>query len=340
MGLTDEQQKIRAQGVCGSEIGAVAGLSPYSSPLQVANAKLFYRKTGKALERVVSPQEEANMRRGRFFEAPIAQIWQEETGATKVREPGTLVHLGHPIVIATPDREAFVGGERLALEVKAPGRFAKGWGDPGTDDIPRYILAQAHWEMAVLDVGRCDVAAWIDDDLAIYPVTFDPEFFGILLEVAQRFWTDFILKDVLPPAGHQDTDALKALHPSSTRPKLQLSDLPPEAAQLVDTLRTVRAQFKAAEEQHDALINRLKQVMGAAEGLETPYGRIDWKQSKNGVAVNWQNAFAEMQQTVNLFCGSRPELLPLREALAEIQKAQTKEKPGARPFVVRFKEAA
>lgn len=336
MSLTDEQQKIRAQGVCGSEIGAVAGLSPYSSPLQVATAKLHLRKTGKA----VNQDDNKHMRRGRLFEPVIAGVWVEETGATDVREPGTLVHPVTPLVIATPDREAKVGGGRLAVEVKAPGRFAKGWGNPGTDDVPRYILAQAHWEMAVLDVDRCDVAAWIDDDLAIYPVTFNPEFYGLLVETAQRFWTDFILKDTLPPASYQDSGAINTLYPTHKAPKLQLSALPPEVAQMVDSLRNARAQFDAAEQQHDALVNRLKQVMGTAEGLETPFGKIDWKQSKGSKAVDWQSAFAQMQQTVNLHCSNRPELLPLREALAEIQESNTRDKPGARPFVVRFKEAA
>lgn len=331
MPLSDEQQRIRMQGTGGSELGAVAGLNPHMSPLQVC-----LTKWGEA------PPFEGNddTDRGEFFEDGTAKWWAKKTGATDLTEPGTILSPSHKYLLSTPDRKAKLKCYPVVAQVKVPRRFAKGWGEPGSDRVPPSVLAQIHDDMHVAGTDLGHVVRFADDELHIYPVRFDPEFWGLLVEANNRLWVDHILKRVPPPAGYQDTETLKYLLPSSRAPKLQLADLPPETTQLVDTFRAVRAQFKAAEELHDALINRLKQVMGTAEGLETPWGRIDWKQNKSGKQVDWQASFIAMQQAVNLFCSNKPELLPLRETLQEIEASNTKDKPGARPFVVRFKEAA
>src|SRR3954471_5849993 len=124
MPLTEEQLRLRMQGVGGSEIGAVAGLSPFATPLDVYATKVGERPP---------LEENHHMRRGRILEPAIAAWWAEETGAEQMREPGTLKSSTHPLVIATPDRAALIQGELAGCEIKAPGQYARGWGAAGTD---------------------------------------------------------------------------------------------------------------------------------------------------------------------------------------------------------------
>jgi hypothetical protein len=109
---------------------------------------------------------------------------------------------------------------------------------------------------------------------------------------------------------------------------------------LVETFKRIRQQYQALETQHDAIANRLKQLMGEAEGLEAGWGRIDWKQGKPRTDVDWKGALQEVQQALALRASVHPELRALHEELSTILARHTTQKPGNRPFVVRMKEAA
>lgn len=328
--LTDEQLKLRKSGTGGSDIGAVAGLSPFRSPLSV-----YLDKTGQA-----PPLEEnAQMRRGRLLEPAIANWWAEEVGAQEVTDPGTMLSPTHKRILATPDRLALVKGERLVGEIKSPGPYVRGFGEPGTDAVPAHILAQCHWEMHVANVERAHVAALLNGELGVFPIVFDPEFFGLLVDANNRFWTDYVEKGVPPPADNCDSELLKHLHPKDSGAKLSLSELP-GLTEVIEALRTVRPQFKELEERHEALVNRVKQAMGQASHLETPFGPISWKANKASQATDWKAVAGEFRNLVALHAASNPELKRLVSELDTIEKDNTKERPGARPFVVRLKEAA
>lgn len=329
--LSEEQLKIRLGGVSGSEIGAVAGLSPYETPLDV-----YLTKIGEA-----PPVEETpDMERGNYLEDGIAKWWAKRTGAESLTEPGTLVSRQNPIIIATPDRLAQLKGERLGVEVKAPRSYAKHWGNPGTDAVPDHIKAQTHWEMHVLDVERCDVAALIDDELCIYPIKRNANFEGLLIEIAERFWQDNVLKRVPPDAMAGDTETLKRLLPTSRAPQLKLNQLPEDFVQVLLSFKKLRTDYKVVTDRHDAIVNRIKQIMGEAEGIQTPWGRIDWKQNKPGATTDWKSAALEMQSLIALAASVHPQLADVHAHLTDVVSRCTKEKPGARPFVVRFSEAA
>ena len=107
--LTNEQLAIRKTGITGSEIAAVAGLSPYESPLTVWARKLD----------LVDDDSSAVMERGTYLEEGIRSWYCAKTGAN-VAIVGTMVHPDNPIIIATPDGIAYRGDERRALEIKAP----------------------------------------------------------------------------------------------------------------------------------------------------------------------------------------------------------------------------
>jgi putative phage-type endonuclease len=303
--LTTEQLAIRKQGITGSEIAAIIGISPYSSPLEV-----WARKLG--LIEDVQPSEA--MDRGTYLERGIRDWYAAKTGAT-VTEVGTLVHPDHPLVIATPDGRAVKGDDARALEIKAPTIWTmRQWGEPGGDDIPDHYIPQATWEAACLGLPRTDVAADLGDRLGIWTVDFDPALFAMLLERAEKFWRDHILTRIAPEAQGlpgEDT-VIKALYPSSKTTEQVAAD---EAlCEMVGKFRAAKEALETAEQECDGWKNRLKQAIGNKAGISGPFGRIDYKNNKPSIKTDWEAVAREL---------SAPDVIIAKH---------TTEKPGARPF--------
>lgn len=319
--LSEAQLKLRETGVCGSEIGAVAELSPFEGPLDVFNRKLHLVPAFAGNE---------HTERGDYLEPAIAQWGAAKLGATDVQAPGTLVDPKDPLIIATPDRVALWRGERVVFEIKAPAKFGYEWGKAGTADIPEYVLAQVHWELRVTGLRRAVVLAFAEGELRHYVIERDGELEAMLVADAHAFWAHHIVTGVPPekspsgPHGHLAWDSLCA-----------------EDQAVVAQWRQAYATAKAAETTVKDLTTQVQRLVGGATGLHTPYGRIDWKRNKPGTRTDWESAILSFRQTVNLYASTKPELLPLREALDQEIASHTTPTEGARPFKPYFtKEAA
>lgn len=189
-----EWLKERKKGIGGSDAGAIAGVDPYTTPLDV-----YLDKIG---ERGETP-ENPHIKRGRRLEALIAQEYMERHPEVTLTEPKLRRHPDHQWMIGTPDR--IIASPQKSkmglgiLEIKAPARAMyeriKLNGVP-----PNYILQMQHylmlygyawgtfaifnadqWEMLLVDVER-------DDELCAQ-----------LLKVEERFWNENVVPRVPPP---------------------------------------------------------------------------------------------------------------------------------------------
>jgi putative phage-type endonuclease len=272
MSLTPEQQAIRATGIGGSEIGILAGLSRWGSPIDVYERKLGLR-----------PDEtNFHMERGVHFEPAIIGWYEARTG--KKTLPG--VTMKHPTlarVIATPDAIVLADDmlkPEASLEAKMPNhRTWHEWGEPGTDEAPPSYLAQCTWEAACVGVQRTDLAAIIDGDLAVYPVAFDPDFFGQLVEIANAFWRDHIEKKV-PPAPDGSESYAKSIARRFPGVISNMIEANAEAEELAQKYRDARAKQDAAEAEAERLKQELQQRIGDAKGLVGSFGSISWSETK------------------------------------------------------------
>ena len=308
----DRAEWLTARRKCigGSDIAAIVGCSKYTSPHQVWLQKMD--APGAEVE------ENEFMRMGTFLEPRIAELYEERTGATLTK--GEFI-TGDPTWIGgTPDY--LDHGSDTVVEIKNVGQYmADEWGPDGTDEAPQGFVVQVMWYMGLLLRGGYQQAALAPliggNDFRIYPVAFDAEVYGWLLEQAARFWTDYVVAEREPPLTGMDvdTDFLKKRYRHSTEATVTASL---EIEEACAHLRLARASAKEADVRQTELENQIKQFMGDASVLESGLGRFTWRQNKDSRKTAWQD--------VAMKAGAGPELI----------EAHTTVAPGARVFRTPF----
>lgn len=289
--LTPEQKALRATGIGASEIGALVGLDRFKSPIDV-----YLEKVGLA-----EPVEENfHMERGTFLEDGARRWYAKRTGRlVQMPTPLTLRSPTHPHVLASPDGIVFNpdnrGAETLAdlaaplcaLEIKIPSRFTfADWGEPGTDEVPKYHVPQMTIEAHVLGVTATDAALCVDD-LMIYTLPFNEKLCEHLCEAAERFWRDHVEPRRPPPpdASVRYAEHLEKVYPRAGELLLPNST---DASMAASRLRTAKAGIAAFEKQAQLAENVLKAMIANARGIETDEGKITWSTVERAGGVNWE----------------------------------------------------
>lgn len=278
MTLTAQQLDLRRTGIGSSEIGAVAGLSPFSGPLAV-----WLQKTGRS---TFDGNDQTEI--GDLLEEPIARLAQKRLGLPKLVRGTTCPHRRHPWILATPDYLApWDPDSPCIVECKNVGhRMMHHWGD-GPDDVPDYYRAQVEWQMEVLDVEVAHVAALLGGrEFRLYEIHRDRDLFEALRTVAERFWFDHVVAGVQPaPDGTAAARAyLAERYPRNLRP---LEDATPEVSELMYELADIRGAMKHLEKREAITEQRLKDYIGEREGFKGEGFVVTWKNEKQG-RVAWE----------------------------------------------------
>ncbi len=289
--LTEDQKRLRLTGVGGSEIGAILGLNKYQKPIDVYRAKT---------EPGYSPEVGHHAERGTFLEDGVARWFAHRTGS-ELREVGTIVHPGKPIVLSTPDRLARMPGrDEIDLSIKFPGPRAafttdpeEAWGEQGTDSVPSRALVQVQWELIPLGIlygiREAAVAAPLDGDLRIYRIAADPELQAMMMDEAERFWRNHVEKRTPPPVDGSSSYGEWLAH----RPRDEKeSAAPPEAKGWANILETARIARETVDEKEAEARNHLIALMGDASVMVGDGFRISYKQTKGRTQIDWK-AIAE-----------------------------------------------
>lgn len=189
--------RIRKNYLTGSDAGAVCGMNPYRSVMQV-----YLDKTSPEIE--VTDNE--SMRLGRDLEDYVARRFMEETGK-KVRKSNAMyVNDQHPFMMANIDR--LVIGERAGLECKTASPYlADRWKD---GKIPEWYYLQCQHYMKVLEMDGWYLAVLIYGKGFQYTyLPRDEELLDNLVEVERDFWGNHVQAKVMPsPDGSKGADEL------------------------------------------------------------------------------------------------------------------------------------
>ena len=261
---SDSWHAARANGIGGSEIAAVLGLSPHESRFS-----LWHRKKGH-----VGPvMETEEMYWGKEHEPAICRRFAREHPELDVTPAPTYCHPDRPWQIANPDRHA---GPDL-FEAKTA-RDAEGWGEQGTAQIPVHYRAQCLHYMDVTGARRCWVGVLIaGSEYREYVVDYDEDEAQILPDAGARFMDDLAADNRPPIDGHSATYQTVRELPDG------LDDVDEEIETVLrDRFYAAQDAFWLAEDELTACKSLLLDAIGTGRRAVCERERIATRQVRNG----------------------------------------------------------
>jgi len=291
----------------GSDIGALVGVNPYKTGLDV-----WAEKTGR-----YSFGGNAATELGDHLERPVLELYARRQGVKALSFPGTLKLPDEPYLGATPDAIRIAEGRDVQCKVVGV-RQAHRWGDvhDGPDAIPEEVYMQVHWESfvahRVLGIAAevADVPALIGTDLRVYEVPVDWALTEALASVARRFWLEHVQPDLMPEVSDENPATLLACYPRALSDGLSRPD--GLVLQLAYDYDQARAEKKAAKARQDAAGEKLKALCGEALGYQGEGVRVMWRNDTKG-RVGWEHVAA----------GYRKRLEELGQDVGQLDAVQT-----------------
>ena len=233
-----------------SEAGAVLGISPYRTPFRV-----WQEKVGL----VLPDPPGIPARAGNALENLVLDLFQEETGKMVAYRQEEFEDDEYPFLKCHVDGVANSGE---IVEAKTTGSD-KGWGEPGTDQIPQVYLAQVTVQMYLAGLRIAYVPVLIGrEDFRIYKVERDEELEKMILPRLVKFWTENVEKKIAPPPV-----TLSDLYEAFPRHEARQVEASEEVFRAVRGLARVKEEIKALESMKEAHEKVILEAMGSADEL-------------------------------------------------------------------------
>ena len=255
--------RYRKRGIGGSDAGAVCGLNPYHTAIQV-----YYDKTSDEIEEI----DNEAMRQGREFEDYVAGRFCEASGK-KVRRANAMYYdEKNPFMLADVDR--MVVGENAGLECKTASPYmAEKWED---GKIPLSYQIQCHHYMSVCNTDAWYIAVLIyGKEFKYYRIERDEQVIADIIRIEKEFWREHGMKREMPdPDGAKTADAAIAERFKISRDlTIPLSGFDARLKRREELL-SVMGHMEAEKRQID---QELKLYLGDAEMAENEHYRVSWK---------------------------------------------------------------
>lgn len=307
MNAREEFLLKRRAGLGGSDIGAILGLSPYRTPVDV-----WMEKTGKA-----EPQAETlQMRFGTYAEEFVAREYTAKTGNAVQRFTPMLQHPTAPL-IGHVDRLVIPAGAKIAahqgkirtdlgLEAKTASAFAaykaEEWGEEGTDAVPPAYLVQTACYMALTGCNRWDLAVLFgNQECRVYHLARDIELEAEIIARATEWWNRHVIADVAPdPICDAD---IKRLYPSDSGRSVEAN---PKTLELIARAQELKAQIAALEAELEG--DRKAGTLGVLGSLKAYMGDASRIVLGNDDLVTWKQAKPSMRLDTAALKAENPEI--------------------------------
>jgi putative phage-type endonuclease len=301
MALTEANKRARLTGIGASEIPAVIGISPWSSPIQVYESKV------SPVEEEPNGEPNDDLERGQFQEDGTLRWTAHRRKILVIPNDELVRHATHHFCIATPDgyevEPPLADGDANivrvgVIEVKSP-RSGDRWKKPDEDPrgFPNYYLAQVQWQMLATGLPRAILSAVVWGRLWIYDIEADADLQSALLEAGEAFWRRVEERDPPPLEKPGDSSVYGRLFEQKTDKLVQPADVA-EAVVLAREYRKLKALEKAAKDDAEVIKGRLVEQIGAAQGLDLgEHGIVTWNQAKDTNKTEWEKVARESGTT-------------------------------------------
>ena len=254
-----------------SSVGAILGLSPWSSPWDV-----WARAHG-----LTESSSSAATQRGHILEPAIGAHYAHLNNVIIKKGPE---YEAEPLIGPEPWMHArpdfFVDSEqgKWLLEIKSTRKFDHKWGASGKNAVPPYYAAQCIWQMAVTDDDRCDLAAFatMNDEYRSFIIHRDSQVEDKMIDYV-REWYERHIRGGTPPEIDGSTSCSRSLAKLFEQESKEFIEPSESHLDLAQQLRQVRAQCAELDDKKRLLENKIKEEIGTAYGIS---GVATWSQSK------------------------------------------------------------
>ena len=265
--LTNEQRLKRRNGIGGSDVAAICGLSSYKSPIDI-----YFQKTLDDLEDVSND----NIWWGNALEEVIVNKYID-TYPQKVLFPDTIEDKEIPFMFANVDG---ILEDGAVLEAKNVGKFTSSkWGQPYSDDIPvEYFLQVAHY-VRICKAPYAHIAAYFGGaDFRVYEYRPNKDIENMIVKKCSTFWNDHVLKQVPPPAINYG-DQLKLYKDALKDSSKEISS---EIFSNLINYKEIQQSIKKLEEEAETIKSSICAFMENDEVLRSADGKTlaSWKNQK------------------------------------------------------------
>lgn len=303
--MTPQQLTERRRYLGASEVAAVLGKSPYSTPADVLAGKLG----------ATGVEETPAMRVGTALEPLILAEWSAARGIELDVSQPLVYHPEASWLASHPDGLALP----TAVEVKTYSERTRDEWDPDlADGVPVHYLLQCQTVMACTGARVCylvaaevpeDLREWLGQlsveqiravaaqvppwvSLRTYEIHHHPGIEAAILAACGQWWDRHVIRrEPLPPDGSAAYSRLLAgLNPPRGKTYLPCEG---ETAVAVEAWRKARDVRKAAVEAEALAAAQLKALIGSSSGIQAPEGRITWSRSERA-RTSWR----EIAQTL------------------------------------------
>ena len=235
--------------ISGSEIGAILGLSPFTSAVT-----LWAEKTGRIERDVVG---NTAMRLGQLVEPAIRQLYVEQHPDHVVEEVGTYASIHASWMHANPDAVCLdETGQGYILEIKHTALY---W-----DEVPEHYKAQVFWYMFVFGLKKSVFAVVNAGRYKEYEVIWDDFEWSVIQQQVEKF-RHHVLDNIQP-----DWDGSESTFETARKLSPGIETRDEELGQLGIELVNAQTDFDAAETHLREMKSR---TIGALNGAKS--GTID-----------------------------------------------------------------
>lgn len=262
----DAWLKARTRGIGGSDIGAICGVSPFTSARQI-----YLNKTGQFTESMkpgAAAQE--RMHFGHLLEPIVAdefaarELVEDKAHLKLVNIGATLQHKDYPWALANVDRLIVDTDGRPwgILECKTTSEYMNEEWESG--EILQSYVYQLNWYLWILGLERGYFACLVGGNkFYIYPVYRNDELINeVMLPAAKKFWNENVLALKEPEMQSVDTEFANQTYSDVVKnSELVMED--DTANDLAETVFNCKRQIKELtsimEEAQNKLKDRLKE---------------------------------------------------------------------------------
>jgi putative phage-type endonuclease len=253
----------RKQGIGGSDVAPIMGLSPWSTPLDLYNDKTCQELNCEELS--------DDLKRGIRVEKYILQEYSENTNTEIETNLPPLIDIKYPFMRGNAD--AKIIGQNILVEAKSTKAPIATW----EKGIPEYYRTQVAYYAMLADAERVDIPVLFSNwQYACFTYWRDYEFEAQIKAAIINFWQNHIITGVAPEPSN--IAELPAAYPRLEEAKTIKADN--EIREKVYQLQEASEQRKALEKQEKKLKTEIQCFMGDAGLLDAGFCKVALKERK------------------------------------------------------------